>query len=323
LGGLAASWLAEEQVEDSTSGFIYDWACYPTYGYDGAGTVNSQHQTYWYAEAPSQFTGKERDAESDLDYFAARYYSSNFGRFLSPDEFTGGPVDAFSPNDPLQDDALPYAVISNPQSLNKYTYTWNYQLPYTDPDGHFLDTFIDAVSVGYGIASVVASAITGSDQLGTDAKALAADVAALVIPGVTGLGNAVRAGKAAENIADAAKAADKAADAGKAADKAGDAGDAAQSATKAKGSGPKADDAPGVTAGGQATDKYGNKLGPSGKPMVNKTTSNTREAARNKALNEGSGAVEHRKPKKGKPHFHSTTKKGEKQSNSTHHEYPD
>lgn len=32
-----------------------------------------------------KFTGKERDAESGLDYFGARYYSSSMGRFSSPD----------------------------------------------------------------------------------------------------------------------------------------------------------------------------------------------------------------------------------------------
>ena len=31
------------------------------------------------------FTGKERDAESGLDYFGARYYASNMGRWMSPD----------------------------------------------------------------------------------------------------------------------------------------------------------------------------------------------------------------------------------------------
>jgi RHS repeat-associated protein len=30
------------------------------------------------------FTDKERDAESQLDYFGARYYASNMGRFMSP-----------------------------------------------------------------------------------------------------------------------------------------------------------------------------------------------------------------------------------------------
>ena len=37
-----------------------------------------------------QFTAKERDVETGLDYFLARYYSSVQGRFASPDEFTGG-----------------------------------------------------------------------------------------------------------------------------------------------------------------------------------------------------------------------------------------
>jgi RHS repeat-associated protein len=32
----------------------------------------------------SLFTGKERDAESGLDYFGTRYYASNMGRWMSP-----------------------------------------------------------------------------------------------------------------------------------------------------------------------------------------------------------------------------------------------
>ncbi len=35
-------------------------------------------------------TGKERDAETGLDFFGARYMSSAQGRFTSTDEFTGG-----------------------------------------------------------------------------------------------------------------------------------------------------------------------------------------------------------------------------------------
>ena len=31
------------------------------------------------------FTGKERDGETGLDYFGARYYASSMGRFMSPD----------------------------------------------------------------------------------------------------------------------------------------------------------------------------------------------------------------------------------------------
>jgi RHS repeat-associated protein len=32
-----------------------------------------------------KFTGKERDAETGLDYFGARYFSGPQGRFTSPD----------------------------------------------------------------------------------------------------------------------------------------------------------------------------------------------------------------------------------------------
>jgi RHS repeat-associated protein len=36
-----------------------------------------------------KFTGKERDSESGFDNFGARYYSSQYGRFLSPDPMGG------------------------------------------------------------------------------------------------------------------------------------------------------------------------------------------------------------------------------------------
>jgi RHS repeat-associated protein len=64
------------------------------------------------------FTGKERDTESGLDYFGARYYSSNMGRFSSPD--------------PSQ---LYYANPGNPQSLNLYAYGRNNPLVNIDPTG--------------------------------------------------------------------------------------------------------------------------------------------------------------------------------------------
>jgi RHS repeat-associated protein len=67
-----------------------------------------------------KFTGKERDAETGLDYFGARYYSSPQGRFITPD--------------PL----LTSAEISNPQSWNRYSYVQNNPLIYIDPLGLFI-----------------------------------------------------------------------------------------------------------------------------------------------------------------------------------------
>jgi RHS repeat-associated protein len=87
----------------------------------------------------SQFTGKERDAETGLDYFLARYYSGAQGRFLSPDEWKGGIVDPFTGQDIETNTALPYADITDPQTLNKYAYVRNNPLRYIDPTGHCIE----------------------------------------------------------------------------------------------------------------------------------------------------------------------------------------
>ena len=70
-----------------------------------------------------KFTGKERDLESGLDFFGARYYSSQYARFMIPDW-------AASPT------AVPYADFGDPQSLNLYTYVGNNPITRFDIDGH-------------------------------------------------------------------------------------------------------------------------------------------------------------------------------------------
>ena len=64
------------------------------------------------------FTGQQRDNETGLDYFIARYYSSTQGRFTSSDPLGG--------------------QIVNPQSLNKYVYVRNNPLRLTDPTGMYV-----------------------------------------------------------------------------------------------------------------------------------------------------------------------------------------
>jgi RHS repeat-associated protein len=70
-----------------------------------------------------KFTGKERDTESNLDNFGARYYSSAQGRFLTAD-WSAIPA------------PVPYADLHNPQTLNLYAYVGNNPLGKVDPDGH-------------------------------------------------------------------------------------------------------------------------------------------------------------------------------------------
>ena len=83
-----------------------------------------------------KFTTYKRDAETDLDFAEARYYSSKWGRFVSPDEFTGGPDELFDFADDASDNPTFYADLENPQSLNKYQYTYNNPLNLTDSTGH-------------------------------------------------------------------------------------------------------------------------------------------------------------------------------------------
>jgi RHS repeat-associated protein len=65
-----------------------------------------------------KFTGKERDAESGLDNFGARFDASSLGRFIIPD--------------PLY---LEVHRLGDPQQLNLYAYGKNNPLKFTDPSG--------------------------------------------------------------------------------------------------------------------------------------------------------------------------------------------
>jgi RHS repeat-associated protein len=73
-----------------------------------------------------KFTSKERDSETGLDFFGARYFSGPQGRFHSPDYTPDG-------SDPLP---IPGADLENPQSLNQYSYVRNSAVTSVDPDGH-------------------------------------------------------------------------------------------------------------------------------------------------------------------------------------------
>jgi RHS repeat-associated protein len=118
-----------------------------------------------------QFTGKDRDPETNLDYFDARYYGSLYGRFTSPDEFTGGPDELYDFADAAADNPTFYADLIDPQSLNKYQYCYNNPLTTVDPDGHKgwrerLSEAAQAVGdyvagVGRGIAASVSYGLVG------------------------------------------------------------------------------------------------------------------------------------------------------------------
>lgn len=90
-----------------------------------------------------KFTGKQRDSETQLDYFGARHYSWQLGRWVSPD-WSSAPA------------TVPYGQFSNPQSLNLFAYHGNNPLSGADSNGHCWPFCEVAIRVAEVVSSFVA-----------------------------------------------------------------------------------------------------------------------------------------------------------------------
>jgi RHS repeat-associated protein len=86
--------------------------------YESLGSANTAQYPAPPDVADQKFTGKERDAETGLDYFGARYFSGAQGRFTSADP-----------------KVISGQKLSDPQQWNMYSYTRNNPLQFVDPDG--------------------------------------------------------------------------------------------------------------------------------------------------------------------------------------------
>ncbi|MBN2423415.1 MAG: hypothetical protein JXR46_01445 [Calditrichaceae bacterium] len=142
-------------------------------------------------------------------YFGARYYDAEIGRWPTVDPMA---------------DKYP--------SLSPYVYCANSPLIYKDPDGRFLDTFLDVGFILYDVYDIASTAISGEGVSGTQWAALGADAVGALVPFATGGGMVVRAAAHADDIVDGIKAVDKAVDASKAVDKGTDAQKTYQTYTK-------------------------------------------------------------------------------------------
>lgn len=108
-------WLGTERAHSAVSGALAESNISNPFGDALAQPGNGSGFA-----SPLFFTGKERDSESNLDNFGARYFGSSLGRFMSPDPSSvgGDIVDS-----------------ENPQAWDMYSYVLNNPLNATDPDG--------------------------------------------------------------------------------------------------------------------------------------------------------------------------------------------
>jgi RHS repeat-associated protein len=99
-----------------TAGGRHDYSPFGEELFAGVG-IRSASLSYGTDSTRQKFTSRERDDETGLDFFEARYYSSIQGRFTSPD--------------------IPFAdqTEDEPQSWNLYAYVTNNPLKFIDPFG--------------------------------------------------------------------------------------------------------------------------------------------------------------------------------------------
>jgi RHS repeat-associated protein len=133
-----ADHLGTARVVANASGTILDDSDF--YPFGGERVVASSSGNNY------KFTGKERDSESNLDDFEARYYSSSMGRFVSADWST-------------TPEPVPYADLTDPQTLNLYGYVRNNPLSHADADGHCCD-LSDVVDFSMGVLRGASASIS-------------------------------------------------------------------------------------------------------------------------------------------------------------------
>jgi RHS repeat-associated protein len=128
-----ADHLGSSRVITNSAGSILDNSDF--YPFGGERVLSSSSGNRY------KFTSKERDSESGLDEFGARYYSSTLARFTISD-WAGKPT------------SVPYADFANPQSLNLYAFTKNNPVTNADTDGHCDGSCI--LSIATWVASGIA-----------------------------------------------------------------------------------------------------------------------------------------------------------------------
>jgi RHS repeat-associated protein len=144
-----SDWLGTKRAQITADGNLANLSTFLSLPFGDGQTTNGFDAT------EHHYTGKERDTESGLDYFGARYYSSAMGRFMSPDWSAKA-------------EPVPYAKLDDPQSLNLYSYVLNNPLVGIDKDGHECEAcaqFMDAVHDLISVKTKMGSGVEGSGSI--------------------------------------------------------------------------------------------------------------------------------------------------------------
>jgi RHS repeat-associated protein len=122
---LTTDHLGSTRVITSQSGGLVSRHDFLPFGEELATSNRTAAQGYGVADNVMQrYTGQQRDLEGPvLDFFGARYFQGAQGRFTTPDWS-------------VRPRPTPYALRTDPQTLNLYSYLRNNPLAKVDADGH-------------------------------------------------------------------------------------------------------------------------------------------------------------------------------------------
>lgn len=104
--------LGSTTVQTNQTGTVVESTQYDPWGEVLAGGTKNKFQ----------YTGQEKDSETGLNYYNARYYDPHTRHFTQADDIIQDPYD--------------------PQSLNRYSYVKNNPVNYKDPSGHFAQALV-------------------------------------------------------------------------------------------------------------------------------------------------------------------------------------
>jgi len=121
-------WLLGDHLGSTNAVANYDGSLYSRQGYKPWGEMR-----FVVGQTPTgyQFTGQFNQISLGLYFFNARWYDANLARFVQADSMVPG--------------------MGNPQAWDRYTYSYNNPIIYTDPNGHIPVPIIIALFAGVAI----------------------------------------------------------------------------------------------------------------------------------------------------------------------------
>ena len=198
--------LSGANVSTDTSGAVTEMTDYYPYGSLRVSDDNGSGFT-----EQRKFTGHEYDDETNLSYMGARYYDGTAGRFRSIDPIY---LLVGDPQLESRSDRSLEMYLSDPQSLNSYSYVNNNPLKYTDPNGEILPV-IAAIGVtayvmtemglsAYDVYSTIKTLGDSNASFGEKSLSASLTVAGFALP-LGGYGKADDAARGINNIRNIAK----------------------------------------------------------------------------------------------------------------------